>query len=56
MDSDLVSRMVYIPLKSFIAEHMKLVNILQKGNKKEMAKEAVSQKKELKDILQMYKK
>jgi hypothetical protein len=42
---------VYIPLREFVAEHKKLVKILEKGGKKEQVKEAKSQMAELLKVL-----
>lgn len=42
---------VNIPLREFIAEHKKLVKILEKGKRKEQVLEAKSQKAELLKVL-----
>lgn len=42
---------VTIPLREFVAEHKKLVKILEKGKRKEQVMEAKSQKAELLKIL-----
>ena len=38
---------VIIPLNKFIAEHKKLINLLEKPKKKKLVEESKSQKKEL---------
>ena len=42
---------VNIPLREFIAEHKKLVKILEKGDRKKQVLEAKSQKAELLKVL-----
>jgi hypothetical protein len=44
---------VLMPIRQFVAEHKKLVKILEKGNKKQQVAEAKDQKAEL---LKMLKK
>lgn len=38
---------IHIPLRSFIAEHKKLIRILKEGSKKQQIKESKEQMKEL---------
>lgn len=40
----------------FIKEHVRLIQVLMKGTKKEQVKEAKDQSKELKKMLKQYKK
>jgi hypothetical protein len=47
---------VAIPRQRFINEHTNLLKILAKGQPKQLKKEAVEQKKELKSILKKTKK
>ena len=42
---------VSIPLRQFIAEHKKLIKVLEKGNKKQQSLEAKDQKAELLKVL-----